>query len=106
MLGIPHDDVPLGHDAFGRPRLDGWPLGLAACFDGGRLTVALARDMAVALSLQEVPRDCSGIDLLAFTKAERSWAAEGPHGTAGERLARLWTRKEAALRLGGGPLSA
>ncbi|MBV6699696.1 hypothetical protein KV557_21780 [Kitasatospora aureofaciens] len=105
MLGIAQQDVPLGRDPLGRPRLDGWPLGLAACFDSGRLTVALAREMTVALSLQEILRCWSSADLLAFTPTESTWVTEAPGRLAGERLARLWTRKEAALRLGAGPLA-
>ncbi|WP_158844555.1 hypothetical protein [Streptomyces sp. NRRL WC-3742] len=106
MLGIAQQDVPLGRDPLGRPRLDGWPLGLAVCFDSGRLTVALARDMTVALSLQEILHCWSSADLLALTSTESTWVTEAPGKLACERLTRLWTRKEAALRLGGGPLAA
>ncbi|WP_369272584.1 4'-phosphopantetheinyl transferase superfamily protein [Streptomyces sp. R11] len=98
-------EVPLERDPLGRLRLRGGPFGLAVCGDAGRLTLALVRGCSVALSLHEVPRSAQFGPAMPFTEGERRWAHAAAEGRRAERLARLWTRKEAALRLLGSPLS-
>lgn len=99
-------EVPLARDALGRFRLRDGPFGLAVCGDAGRLTLALVSGCSVALSLHEVPGSGQLGPAMPFTERERRWARAAPEGRRAERLARLWTRKEAALRLMGSPLSA
>ncbi|MFE3886475.1 4'-phosphopantetheinyl transferase superfamily protein [Streptomyces lydicus] len=104
-------------DGFGRPvcaeppaaagRRPGTRLCLDAGADTGRRLLALIRDLPVALSVHTVPRGPVGELLLPFTPSERDYVQEAPAGRRGRRLARLWTRKEAALRLTGrGQLAA
>ncbi|MER7402466.1 hypothetical protein ABT373_08205 [Streptomyces sp. NPDC000070] len=106
ILGIRPDEVPLERDALGRLGLREGPFGLAVSGDTGRFTLALARGRRVALSVLEVPRTAGPEPWPAFGSRERRWAQAAPEGGRAERLARLWTRKEAALRLMGSPLSA
>jgi hypothetical protein len=106
ILGVGAEDVPLERDVLGRLGLARGPLGLAVCADEGRLTVALARCRSLALSLHRVPRAPDGMFRLPFSEAERRWADAAPAGGVMTRLACMWTRKEAALRLVGSPLSA
>jgi hypothetical protein len=99
-------EVPLARDPLGRLRLRGGPFGLAVCGDAGRLTLALVSGCSVALSLHEIPSSAQLGPAMPFTEGERRWAQAAPEGRRAERLTRLWTRKEAALRLMGSPLSA
>ncbi|GAB7032407.1 hypothetical protein JCM4914_38680 [Streptomyces platensis subsp. malvinus] len=104
-------DIPVIHDGFGRPVSAappagaGWPpgarlyLGIAA--DPGRQFLAVTRDLPVALSVHTVPRGPVGELLLPFTPLERRYVQEAPEDRRAHRLAQLWTRKEAALRLTG-----
>ncbi|MFJ9466490.1 4'-phosphopantetheinyl transferase family protein [Streptomyces caniferus] len=104
-------------DGFGRPvcaeppAAIGRPPGVRLCLDAGgdpgRQFLALIRDLPVALSVHTVPRGPVGELLLPFTALERGYVQEAPAGMRARRLARLWTRKEAALRLTGrGELAA
>ncbi|MGW9170975.1 hypothetical protein [Streptomyces decoyicus] len=104
-------------DGFGRPvfaeppAATGWPPGARLCLDAaadaGRQFLALTRDLPVALSVHSVPRGPVSELLLPFTPLERGYVQEAPSGRRAQRLAQLWTRKEAALRLTGrGELAA
>ncbi|MFF8788957.1 hypothetical protein [Streptomyces sp. NPDC015125] len=104
-------------DGFGRPvcaeppaaagRRPGTRLYLDTGADTGRRFLALSTDLPVALSVHTVPPGPVGELLLPFTPLERGYVQEAPVGRRGRRLAQLWTRKEAALRLTGrGELAA
>ncbi|MGW7490917.1 hypothetical protein [Streptomyces sp. NPDC054786] len=104
-------------DGFGRPvfaeppATTGWPVGSRLCLDAGadtgRQFLVLTRDLPVALSVHTVPRGPVSELLLPFTPLERGYVQEAPVGRRAQRLAQLWTRKEAALRLTGrGELAA
>ncbi|WP_043265117.1 4'-phosphopantetheinyl transferase superfamily protein [Streptomyces sp. CT34] len=111
MLQCSADDISLTRDDFGRPvsatppGYTGWPPGARLCLalgdDPGRRLLALARDLPVALSVHTVPRGPVSELLLPFTALEREFARRAPAERRARRLARLWTRKEAALRLTG-----
>ncbi|MGW1377106.1 4'-phosphopantetheinyl transferase superfamily protein [Streptomyces sp. NPDC002446] len=98
-------------DGFGRPAFaeppagTGWPPGARLCLgvtaDPGQQLLALMRDLPVALSVHTVPRGPVGQLLLPFTPLERRHIQEAPADRRARRLAQLWTRKEAALRLTG-----
>ncbi len=104
-------DIPVTHDGFGRPvsaappAAAGWPPGARLCLgiatDPGRQFLAVSRDLPVALSVHTVPRGPVGELLLPFTSLERRYVQEAPEDRRAHRLAQLWTRKEAALRLTG-----
>ncbi|MFE6686117.1 hypothetical protein ACFVFQ_06525 [Streptomyces sp. NPDC057743] len=117
MLHCPADDISLTRDDFGRPvsarpPADAdWPpdaeLFLAVGDDPDHRLVALARDLPVALSVHPVPHGPLGELLLAFTSLERESLRRAPAADRARQLARLWARKEAALRLvGQGGLAA
>ncbi|WP_189299438.1 4'-phosphopantetheinyl transferase superfamily protein [Streptomyces albospinus] len=111
MLQCSADDISLTRDDFGRPvsaeppGYTGWPPGARLCLalgdDAGRRLLALARDVPVALSVHTVPRGPVSELLLPFTALEREFVRRAPAERRARRLARLWTRKEAALRLTG-----
>lgn len=104
-------DIPLTRDGFGRPvfteppaatgRPAGTRLGLGIGADAGRQFLAVARGLPVALSVHTVPQGPVGELLLPFTPLERGYVQEAPADRRAHRLAQLWTRKEAALRLTG-----
>ncbi|SEE76093.1 4'-phosphopantetheinyl transferase superfamily protein [Streptomyces sp. 2112.3] len=117
LLHCSPGDIRVTRDGFGRPvcaespaavgRRPGTRLCLDAGADTGRRFLALITDLPVALSVHTVPRGPVGELLLPFTPLERSYVQEAPAGRRGRRLAELWTRKEAALRLTGrGALAA
>jgi len=117
LLRCSPGDIRVTRDGFGRPvsaeppatvgRTAGARLCLAAGGDTGRQFLALIRDLPVALSVHTVPRGPVGELLLPFTPLERGYVQEAPVDLRARRLARLWTRKEAALRLTGrGELAA
>lgn len=117
LLHCSPGDIRMTRDGFGRPvcaeppaaagRRPGTRLCLAAGADTDRRFLALIRDLPVALSVHTVPRGPVGELLLPFTPLERDYVQEAPAGRRGRRLAWLWTRKEAALRLTGrGELAA
>lgn len=116
LLHCSPSDMRVTRDGFGRPvcaeqpaagRRPGTRLCLDAGGDTGRRFLALIRDLPVALSVHTVPRGPVGELLLPFTPLERDYVQEAPAGRRGRRLAQLWTRKEAALRLTGrGELAA
>lgn len=101
LLGRREHEVPLSRDGYGRLRVDGLPIGLTICDDGGRLGVALASGTQVALSAHPVPRAFAAPAYLPFTEHERRTADLAPDHQRPRFLARLWARKEAALRLAG-----
>ncbi|WP_424890433.1 4'-phosphopantetheinyl transferase superfamily protein [Streptomyces sp. XH2] len=101
LLGRPAEEVPLVRDQYGRPRLEGLPIGLCVCRDDGRLIVALAHRMTVAVSAHCVPEVFSGAAFLPFTPRERQVVDSVQEPQQPWLLARLWARKEAALRLWG-----
>ncbi|MEU5210762.1 hypothetical protein [Streptomyces sp. NPDC020742] len=98
-------------DGFGRPVFAepppsiGWPPGARLCLgiaaDPARQLLALTRDLPVALSVHTVPHGPVGGLLLPFTPLERRHVQEAPADRRARRLAQLWTRKEASLRLTG-----
>ncbi|MFE0187211.1 4'-phosphopantetheinyl transferase superfamily protein [Streptomyces sp. NPDC058989] len=95
-----------GRPAFAEPPADtGWPSGARLCLgvtaDPGRQLLALMRDLPVALSVHTVPPGPVRELLLPFTTSERRHIQEVPADRRAHRLAQLWTRKEAALRLTG-----
>ncbi len=117
LLRCSPGDIRVTRDGFGRPvcaeppaavgRATGGRLFLDAGGDPGRQFLALVRDLPVALSVHTVPRGPVGELLRPFTPLERGYVQEAPMGLRARRLARLWTRKEAALRLTGrGELAA
>ncbi|KUL36039.1 hypothetical protein ADL22_26090 [Streptomyces sp. NRRL F-4489] len=111
LLHCAADGISLARDGFGRPVAarppadTGWPPGARLCLAAGddpdRPLLALARDVPVALSVHTVPRGPVGELLLPFTPLERACLRRAPADGRARRLARLWTRKEAALRLAG-----
>ncbi|MCK7623791.1 4'-phosphopantetheinyl transferase superfamily protein [Streptomyces sp. RS10V-4] len=111
LLRCAADGIALTRDDFGRPVAarppagTGWPPGARLCLAAGddpdRPLLALARDLPVALSVHPVPRGPIGELLLPFTPSERASLRGAPAEGRARRLARLWTRKEAALRLAG-----
>lgn len=111
LLHCSASDIRVTRDGFGRPvcaeppavagRRPGTRLCLDAGADTGRRFLALIMDLPVALSVHTVPRGPVGELLLPFTPLERGYVQEAPVGRRGRRLAQLWTRKEAALRLTG-----
>ncbi|MGJ0151790.1 hypothetical protein ACR3S4_07700 [Streptomyces sp. CH8.1] len=101
LLMRPPDDIRLTRDDLGRQRWDAGPFGLAVCRDDGGLLVALARGLSVALSAVTVPGSVEAEALLPFSRTERAFAGEAPAGRRSLVLARMWARKEAALRLAG-----
>ncbi|MGW7578859.1 hypothetical protein [Streptomyces sp. NPDC054765] len=117
LLHCSPSDIPLTRDGFGRPVFAeppatiGWPPGTRLCLDvavdAGRRFLALTRDLPVALSAHTLPRGPVSELLLPFTPLERGYVQQAPAGRRAQRLAQLWTRKEAALRLTGrGELAA
>ncbi|MEU5237851.1 hypothetical protein ACFW9M_00020 [Streptomyces lydicus] len=98
-------------DGFGRPVFAepppgiGWPPGARLCLgiaaDPARQLLAVTRDLPVALSVHTVPHGPVGQLLLPFTELERRHVQDAPIGHRARRLAQLWTRKEASLRLTG-----
>ncbi|MEU9122489.1 4'-phosphopantetheinyl transferase superfamily protein [Streptomyces sp. NPDC048506] len=104
-------DIPVIRDGFGRPvsaeppAVTGWPPGARLCLgiatDRDRQLLAVTRDLPVALSVHTVPHGPIGELLLPFTPLERRYVQESPAARRAHRLAQLWTRKEAALRLTG-----
>lgn len=117
LLHCSPGDIPVTRDGFGRPvfaappAATGWPPGTRLCLDAaadtGRQFLVLTRDLPVALSVHTVPRGPVSELLLPFTPLERGYVQEAPPGRRAQRLAQLWTRKEAALRLTGrGELAA
>ncbi|KJY22671.1 hypothetical protein ABZY83_05720 [Streptomyces virginiae] len=101
LLMRPPDEVRLTRDDLGRQRWDAGPFGLAVCRDDGGLLVALARGLSVALSTVTVPGSVEAEALLPFSRTERAFAGEAAAGRRPLVLARMWARKEAALRLAG-----
>ncbi|MFD6226825.1 hypothetical protein ACFWFZ_08075 [Streptomyces sp. NPDC060232] len=101
LLMRPPHDIRLTRDDLGRQRWDAGPLGLAVCRDEGGLLVALARGLSVALSAVTVPSSVEAEALLPFSRPERAFAGEAAAGRRPLVLARMWARKEAALRLAG-----
>ncbi|QRX94981.1 4'-phosphopantetheinyl transferase family protein [Streptomyces noursei] len=101
VLNQPESETVLSHDRFGRPQLQGSPFGLCLCRDDGRLIVALAHGMSVAVSAHTVPEALGDAALLAFDPAERRLLNSAPEQGVPRLAAQLWTRKEAALRLAG-----
>ncbi|WP_030764450.1 hypothetical protein [Streptomyces sp. NRRL F-2664] len=101
LLMRPPDDIRLARDDLGRQRWDAGPLGIAVCRDEGGLLVALARGLSVALSAVGVPGSVEAEALLPFSRTERAFAGAAAAGRRPLVLARLWARKEAALRLAG-----
>ncbi|WP_405438993.1 hypothetical protein OG373_15935 [Streptomyces avidinii] len=97
----PPDDIRLARDDLGRLRWEAGSLGVAICRDEGGLLVALARGMSVALSAVAVPGSVEAEALLPFSRSERAFAGEATAGRRSSVLARMWARKEAALRLSG-----
>ncbi len=97
----PPDDIRLARDDLGRLRWEAGSLGVAICRDEGGMLVALARGMSVALSAVAVPGSVGAEALLPFSRSERAFAGEAPAGQQSFLLARMWARKEAALRLAG-----
>lgn len=106
----PHD-ISVVRDGFGRPAFaeppgqTGWPPGARLCLgitaDPGQQLLALMRDLPVALSVHTVPRGPVSELLLPFTPLERCHIQQAPADRRAHRLAQLWARKEAALRLTG-----
>lgn len=88
------------------PAATGWPPGTRLCLgiaaDPDRQLLAVTRDLPVALSVHTVPHGPVSELLLPFTLLERSYVQAAPAARRALRLAQLWTRKEAALRLTGG----
>ncbi|KJK51629.1 hypothetical protein [Streptomyces sp. NRRL F-4428] len=101
LLMRPPHDIRLTRDDLGRQRWEAGPLGLAVCRDEGGLLVALARGLSVALSAVTVPCAVDAEALLPFSRTERAFAGEAAAGRRPLVLARMWARKEAALRLAG-----
>lgn len=101
LLMRPPDDIRLTRDDLGRQKWEAGPLGLAVCRDEGGLLVALARGLSVALSAVTVPASVDAEVLLPFSRTERAFAGEAAAGRRPLLLARMWARKEAALRLAG-----
>ncbi|KOU14569.1 hypothetical protein [Streptomyces sp. WM6368] len=97
----PPDDIRLARDDLGRLRWEAGSLGVAICRDEGGMLVALARGMSVALSAVAVPGSVEAEALLPFSRSERAFAGEATAGQRSFLLARMWARKEAALRLAG-----
>jgi hypothetical protein len=77
------------------------PLSAALSWHGDRLAVALSRGLPVEISLQAVPKCVDGYINRVLTHSERLWLANLPAAARSEGLARLWTRKDAGLRLAG-----
>lgn len=101
LMDLPEREVPLRRDAYGRPELEGSSVDIAVCPDERRQFVALAGGSAVAVSGHGVPSLLDEEAFLPFSRSERLFVDEAPEEERSRRLAQLWTRKEASLRLSG-----
>lgn len=99
------DEARLREDPYGRVVGTGPDVDVAVWGRESRQYVAVVRGTSVALSGSLIPQQLDASSLLPFTAPERSFIAEAPAPLRSSRLTRLWTRKEASLRLTGGGLS-
>ncbi len=99
------DEAALTRDPYGRVAGTDSDVDIAVCAEEERQFVALARGTSVAISGRRVPGRVDALSLLPFSAPERSFIAAAPMEMRASRLTRLWTRKEATLRLSGGGFS-
>lgn len=96
-----HAAVAVHRDLLGRPTPADGHLKIALSGHQNKLAVAFSPDMAVEVSLQRVPEILSDAMRQMLTPGEQTMLARLPMPARCEKFARLWTRKDAALRLTG-----
>ncbi|MEU9893382.1 hypothetical protein ACIBCS_12580 [Streptomyces phaeochromogenes] len=99
------DEAGLSSDPYGRVTGTSADIDVAVCIEEQRQFVALVQGTSVAISGRPVPGWVDASSLLPFSALERSFIEAAPEEMRISRLARLWTRKEASLRLSGGGFS-
>lgn len=99
------DGASLSSDPYGRVTGTGKDVSVAVCIEEERQFVAVTQGTPVAVSGRQVPGWVDAPSLRLFSSLERSFIEAAPDELRISRLARLWTRKEASLRLCGGGFS-
>ncbi|CAM5492862.1 hypothetical protein GCM10010329_69360 [Streptomyces spiroverticillatus] len=98
-------EAGLSSDPYGRVNGHGADMDVAVCVEQQRQFVALMQGSSVAISGRVIPDWVDASSLLPFSASERSFIEAAPQEVRMSRLAQLWTRKEASLRLSGGGFS-
>lgn len=110
QLGMAPDDLPLGRDPRGRPRLgdplSGWDCNWSHSGDG--LLIALGDGVQVGIDLERVRPRARSLDLAQrfFTAPELAWLHGAPSAAVRDHgFLRLWCAKEAVLKAHGHGIS-
>jgi 4'-phosphopantetheinyl transferase len=110
QLGMAPDDLPLGRDPRGRPRLgaplSGWDCNWSHSGDG--LLIALGDGVQVGIDLERVRPRARALDLAQrfFTAPELAWLHAAPSAAVRDHgFLRLWCAKEAVLKAHGHGIS-
>ena len=98
LTGCDNDEVQLCFDSYGRPVLADGTFYLGVSRDADDLLVAIAR-ARVAASMHWVPPAYDDAALSLLTPLERRLVARVTPEARAHVITRLWTRKDAALRL-------
>lgn len=98
LMGCARDEVRLRFDSYGRPVLADGSLHLGVSRDADYLLVAIAR-ARLAASVHWVPPAYDDAALAPLTAVEQRLLSCLPAEARTSFITRLWTRKDAALRL-------
>jgi phosphopantetheinyl transferase len=102
-------DLPLSHNKYGKPRIDGCAIRFNISHAPGCIALAMASDVEVGIDLERA--DMPGFAYLDisgafFRDSEREWIGVKPGTVSWERFLSLFVQKEAWLKATGYGLSA
>jgi 4'-phosphopantetheinyl transferase len=105
-IGVPPARIAWEHSPKGKPEPAGTRARVSISHSGGLAALAIAGDRSVGVDLQQFPAtlDPPGMAARFYPPPEARFVAAG--GSEGQmaRFIRLWARKEACVKVGGGVL--